>query len=136
MPGHRASHRTKLWLPRGLHAPIRWLAAAARRPRRPRAASQHSQQQSSGLPKSVCLHSIHLENYLACDFCMVIHLTIERPTQRSFVHVGRERSQRFSYDSPDTFLVGIDRPSWSSIESEILFLVISIIIYNAFLAQK
>eukprot|EP01047_Picozoa_sp_COSAG01_P080544 COSAG01_NODE_15707_length_1307_cov_152.555464_3_plen_37_part_01 len=30
-----------------------------------------------------------------------IHLTIMRPTQRSFVHVGRERFQRFSYNSPD-----------------------------------
>eukprot|EP01051_Picozoa_sp_SAG22_P029561 SAG22_NODE_11020_length_505_cov_0.394089_1_plen_55_part_10 len=41
---------------------------------------------------------------LACkDFVInyTIHLTIMRPTQRTYVHVGRERFQRFSYNSPD-----------------------------------
>ena len=55
----------------------------------------------------------------------LIHLTIKCPTKPTYVHVGRERSQRFSYNSPDIFLVSIDRPSWSSIESEILFLVLA-----------
>jgi hypothetical protein len=54
-----------------------------------------------------------------------IHLTIMRPTQRTYVHVGRERSQRFSYNSPDIVLMSIEQPSWSSIESEILFLVLA-----------
>jgi hypothetical protein len=117
-PSHKAMAAARPPCSDPLAGGCRAAAAAAAR-----GFAAHSQQQSSGLPKSVCLHSIHLENYLACDFCMVIHLTIERPTQRSFVHVGRERSQRFSFNSPDTFLVSIDRPSWSSIESEILFLV-------------
>eukprot|EP01049_Picozoa_sp_SAG25_P020997 SAG25_NODE_7549_length_473_cov_24.090909_1_plen_35_part_10 len=34
-----------------------------------------------------------------------------RNTQRTYVHVGRERFQRFSYNSPDIVLMSIEQPS-------------------------
>ena len=53
----------------------------------------------------------------------IIHLTIKRNTNRVYLHVGRELSIRFSYNSPDIFQMSRDQPSWSSIKSETLFLV-------------
>ena len=40
----------------------------------------------------------------------VIHLTIKCYTKSTYLHVGRELSIRFSYNSPDTFQMSRDQP--------------------------
>jgi hypothetical protein len=44
------------------------------------------------------------------------------PTLLPLLHIAQIVSIRIRYNSPDIVLMGIEQPSWSSIESEILLL--------------
>ena len=47
------------------------------------------------------------------------------PTLWPLLHIAQIVSIRIRCNSPDIVLMGIEQPSWSSIESEILFLVLA-----------